>query len=139
MVVQLWGFTTLDRRTAGRKGKGRLAGYRFPCLSYQAWVKPEGTANAAGKIAREIVHPCMAINPAARSIFGAVDFEGLDRAPWVAERHHRFGEASAGLTYTLDRTLRTKLLDLSTQGGLPRLCCRDDKRDYQQEAEQQAI
>jgi hypothetical protein len=71
-----------------------------------------------GKIAREIVHPCPAIDPTTRSIFGTVDFERINGAARVAERHHEFRKSGGGLTDALYRSLRNKLIDLRTGIGL---------------------
>jgi hypothetical protein len=51
---------------------------KCPCLGYQVRSELETTTNAAGKIVREIVHPCAAIDPTADSVFRAVDDEGID-------------------------------------------------------------
>jgi hypothetical protein len=79
----------LLRRTASCKGEHRLAGYRCPCPGYQVGSELETTTNATGKIAREIVHPCMAINPTARSVFGAVDLVSIRCTPTVLLRCQR--------------------------------------------------
>jgi hypothetical protein len=114
----------------------------WPVTSVPAWVTTgselETTANVAQKVVRVIVHPCTAIDPTARSDFRAIDCEGIGSAARVAERHHGFGESGAGLTYMLDRALRSKLIDLRTRVGLARLQYRVNRSDHQQKTEREA-
>jgi hypothetical protein len=75
----------------------------------------------------------MAIDPTAHSICGAIDFERINGAARVAERHHRFSKPGAGLTDALDRSLRSKLLDLRTRLGLTGFEHRANEGNDQQE------
>jgi len=78
-------------------------------------------------------------DPMARSDFRAIDREGIGSAARVAEKHHGFGESGAGLTYMLNRALRSKLINLRTRVGLARLQDRANKSDRQQKTERQAM
>jgi hypothetical protein len=110
-----------------------LTGDVFPCLGGQAGSELEAATNATGKIARAIVHPCPAIDPTTHSIFGTVDFERINGAARISERHHGFKKPGDGLTDALDRSLRSKLIDLRTGIGLIGFDHRAEKSDDQQE------
>ena len=77
-------------------------------------VNPVFTVNAATharrQVAREVVHPVARVGPAPGALFGALDGERIDLA-WIAERHHRLGEACGDLAHALYLAARAEQFD----------------------------
>mgnify|MGYP003693735149 CR=1 FL=1 len=85
-----------------------------------AGFEREAAAHAGGQVAIEVVHPVLAVGPAALAFFDAVDIEGIELAR-VAEGNHGRREARGRLSHALHFALRRKELDrLRAERGHPR-------------------
>src|ERR1700682_3575477 len=112
--------TADHRRTAGAESESLSALKRLAVESRNPGFEREAAAHAGGQVAIEVVHPVLAVGPAAFAFFDAIDIERVELAR-VAERHHCRREARGRLSHAFHFALRRKEFDrLRAERGHPR-------------------
>ena len=115
----------LNGRAPGRERELAPAAHGRSVEGGEPGAQTEGAANAARHVAREVVRPLAAVDPAGRARLRALHVEHVGGRTRIAQRHHRRREPRGHLPDALDHALgaeadhvrRCSGLGASGQGG----------------------